>query len=422
MAASEWLGRTLASLGRRRFRRFYIGLLCNMAGFWLRIAATGLFVYELTGSRERLGLITAASLLPWVPIAPLAGVWAERGDPRRWLIRVYIAIAVANAALALGIQWGMVGWTELLIATIVTGCLRGMEMPARHAVVRRLVDVKLLANAIGLNAAGFHFMHAIGFAAGGFLYAVAGPQACYFAVAASSLLMAVQMMRVELEPSTVSVERKHALRELLEGFDYVWHHQITRTLVFGAAGVVCLLLSYRVLMPAIATDTLLQDARGYGFLMSLSGVGSFAAALWVASGSGGRGRRVRNLFSMVWVACAAVLALAWTDSVTIAAGALMVAGFCQVGFMASANTTVQETVPDRLRARVMGIWALLFGAAYPLGGWLQGWAAERWGESRTMSIGVVTAAVLSLLVYLRSARRLTVALRDEMSEADEQLW
>jgi len=327
-----------------------------------------------------------------------------------------------NLLLAIGILGGWVGWKELLTATLATGCLRAMEMPARHVVVRRLVDVRLLANAIGLNAAGFHLMHTIGFAAGGLLYAAAGPQACYFVVSGSSLLMALQLMRVELKPAEVVNGRPHALRELAEGFRYVGRHQITRTLVGGAAGVVCLLLSFRVLMPAIASDTLHQGARGYGFLMSLSGLGCFAAALWVASGSGGRARRVRNLFGMVWMACGAVLVLAWTDSVWLAGGALMVAGFCQVGFMASANTTVQETVPDRLRARVMGIWALLFGAAYPLGAWLQGWAAERWGEGRSLSVGVSLAAVLSLLVYLRSARRLTIALRDEMSQLHEQPW
>ena len=90
--------------------------------------------------------------------------------------------------------------------------------------------------------------------------------------------------------------------------------------------------------------------------------------------------------------------------------------------MASANATVQETVPDYLRARVMGIWALLFGLAYPVGGWLQGWAAERWGERITVSVGVALAALLAALVYVRSARRLSIALRDEMSKTDEQPW
>ena len=421
-AASPWRRRTFASLARAPFRRFYLGLLCNMAGFWLRIAATGLFAFELTNSRACLGIVTAAGLLPWVPIAPLAGVWAERTDPRKWLIGVYVGIALVNGALGAAILNDLVGWPELLVATVATGCLRGMEMPARHAVVRRLVDRTLLSNAIGLNAAGFHLMHAIGFAAAGLLYDATGPGGCYIAVGVTSLLMALQMLRVRLSDPSEAPARQRALRELAAGFRYVWSHHITRALVFGAAGVVMLLLSFRVLMPAITRDVLHLGPKGYGGLMAVSGAGSFAAALWIASGSGGHGRRIRNLFSMVWVACLAVLAVAWTRSVPVAAAAVFVAGFCQVGFMASANTTVQETVPDHLRARVMGIWALLFGLAYPVGGWLQGWAAETWNENVTITIGVAIAALLSLLVYRTSARRLTVALRDEMRKTDEQLW
>jgi predicted MFS family arabinose efflux permease len=281
-------------------------------------------------------------------------------------------------------------------------------------VVRRLVDRPLLANAIGLNAAGFHLMHAIGFAAAGLLYEALGPGACYVAVGAASLLMALQMLRVELDEAPGAPERQHALRELAQGFGYVRDHRITRTLVFGAAAVVLLLLSFRVLMPAIAADVLQLTPSGYGWLMGVSGVGSFAAALWIASGSGGHGRRINNLFVMVWIACFAVLGVAWTHHVAIAALAVLVAGFCQVGFMASANATVQETVPDHLRARVMGIWALLFGLAYPVGGWLQGWAAENWGERITLSVAVAIAAGLSVALFRRSARALSIALRDEM--------
>jgi hypothetical protein len=57
-----------------------------------------------------------------------------------------------------------------------------------------------------------------------------------------------------------------------------------------------------------------------------------------------------------------------------------------------------------------------------VGGWLQGYAAERWSEHTTMTIGVIAAFVLSVLAYKTSARRLSIALRDEMSKTDEQPW
>jgi len=421
LPAGGWRARTFASFARPAFRHYYVGLLFNMAGFWLRIAATAWFAFELTGSRECLGWITMASLLPWVPIAPLAGVWAERVDQRTYLVVVYLAVAAVNVLLGWGILEGIVGWHELVGVTLVISCLRGMELPARHAIVRRLVPVRDLPNAIGLNAAGFHLMNAVGNALAGLMYAVWGPAACFLGVGATSLLMVFQLVRLDLPPQIRPATRKHPLRELADGFRYVASHDVTRTLIGCAAGVVGLLLSFRVLMPAVAKDILGLEAGGYGLLMALSGVGSLAAALWVASGSGGRGRRISNIFVMVWIACGAVAVVAWSSTVVVVGAAMIVAGFTQVGFMASANTTVQEIVPDHLRARVMGIWALIFGAAYPLGGALQGIVAERTSEGLAMTCGASLALIFSLALFATSYRRLTISMRHELRQRDEDL-
>jgi len=418
---SGWRARTFESFAQPAFRAYYVGLLFNMAGFWLRIAATNWFAYELTGSPASLGLITVAALLPWVPIAPIAGVWAERIDQRRYLIAVYIALGVVNTLLATGVALGLVGWHALLGATVVIACLRGMELPARHAIVRRTVERRLLSNAIGLNAAGFHFMHAVGFAAAGLLYFHFGAAGCFYVVAASSIGMAVVLWRLDLPPQVVPAEKKHPLHELREGFAYVGSHGLTRTLVLCAMGVVSLLLSFRVLLPAIIKDRLGFDADGYGYIMGIGGVGSLLAALWVASGAGGPRRRVWNIFGTVWVGCAAVAVVGWTDVWVASAAALLVAGFAQVGFMASANATVQETVPDHLRARVMGIWALIFGAAFPIGGMLQGYVAEAHGESVAIIGGAALALILSLVLFATSARKLTIAVCNEVSHGDEEI-
>lgn len=415
-----WRARTFASFARPTFRAYYVGLLCNMAGFWLRIAATNWYAFELTGSRASLGIITMAALLPWVPIAPIAGVWAERIDQRKYLIAVYAGVALVNLVFAAGISADLVGWNLLLTATIATSVLRGMELPARHAIVRRIVDLPLLGNAIGLNAAGFHVMNAVGFFAAGILYKYVGPDGCFYVVGAASLAMAFVLARLDLPPQVAPEVRKHPVRELKEGFAYVWTHGLTRTLVLCAMGVVGLLLSYRVLMPAIAKERLGLDADGYGFIMGISGIGSILAALWVASGSGGPSRRVWNIFLTVWLGCLAVALIGWTDRVWLSTVGLFAAGFAAVGFMASANTTVQETVPDRLRARVMGIWALIFGAAFPLGGLAQGFIAEAYGEMVSIVGGALLAIGLSLVLFATSARKLTVAVCHEVGEGCEE--
>jgi len=55
---------------------------------------------------------------------------------------------------------------------------------------------------------------------------------------------------------------------------------------------------------------------------------------------------------------------------------LVLSGVGGVTFMSTANTLVQTNVEDRMRGRIMGIWAVSFGGALPIGSFLSGFAAR----------------------------------------------
>lgn len=401
-----WHRRAFAVFRVPAFRVYYAGLLCSMCGFWMRLAATGWLVYDITGSKEKLGLITAASLMPWVVIAPLAGVIADRANLRTLLCSVYLLIAATNALLGFGLVAGWVGVTELVVFSIVLGCLRGVENPMRHSLVRRIVSLDLLPSAIGMNAAGFHLMNAFGFALGGILYSFGAPTT-FFAISIVTIPMAFQILRLSREIGEPFGDRRHVVRELAEGFRYVRTHHLTRNIMTGAFLLIFFLLTYRTVMPAVAKDSLGLDSRGYGWLMAMSGVGSLISALWIASRADTLSGRVRRMIALALLTCGALLALALTRDLVIATASILALGFCQVGFMATANTTVQQTVPDELRGRVMGIWALMFGAAFPLGGYAVAWVAEIWSTQRALVVeaGFGVVFTLAFVVVLRTWAR-----------------
>ncbi len=63
------------------------------------------------------------------------------------------------------------------------------------------------------------------------------------------------------------------------------------------------------------------------------------------------------------------------------------------------NTTLQITVPDELRGRVMSIFFLLFAGSTPVGGYLTGVLAEQVGVTKALlvmaslcSVGIAAAA------------------------------
>ena len=85
------------------------------------------------------------------------------------------------------------------------------------------------------------------------------------------------------------------------------------------------------------------------------------------------------------------------------AAVLMALGFAQIIFMTSCNTTVQIAVPDELRGRVMGLYALVFAGMTPIGALIMGMVAEHWGVSRACAVG--GAAGLVLILALTGAWR-----------------
>jgi predicted MFS family arabinose efflux permease len=62
-------------------------------------------------------------------------------------------------------------------------------------------------------------------------------------------------------------------------------------------------------------------------------------------------------------------------------------------------------VDDRLRGRIMGIWALAFGGSLPLGTMLAGFIADRISPYLTITIFAGVLALAGLVIYLKLPRR-----------------
>jgi MFS family permease len=83
--------------------------------------------------------------------------------------------------------------------------------------------------------------------------------------------------------------------------------------------------------------------------------------------------------------------------------------------MASSNTLIQSMVPDRLRGRVMSVYAMNFMGMAPLGALLSGSLAHTLGAPWTVAIGGMVAIAgagifgLKLPVLRPAAREMIIA-------------
>jgi len=131
-------------------------------------------------------------------------------------------------------------------------------------------------------------------------------------------------------------------------------------------------------------------ASGYGFMMSIMGVGSLAAGLALAFN-----RQTRKHLVIAAAGAFSVILLAFAASAwyPLSLALLMLMGLAMVTFSATANTTVQLTVPDELRGRVMAVYMMVFAGTTPIGSLLAGSVAH----ATSMPISIAAGAIACLL-------------------------
>jgi predicted MFS family arabinose efflux permease len=244
----------------------------------------------------------------------------------------------------------------------------------------------------------------VGPAAAGLLVARYGTAAAFLFNGLSFLAVIAALMAIRTDGAPRPRSGLGMGAEIAEGVRYaVGTPRIA--LVFGLLLSVSLfVVNMNVLVPLIARNVLHEGAHGFGLLMASLGVGAVIGAMAVATLAVGR-PPLWLVVTPAVSAAALLIALSFVRHFGVAAAVLMALGFAQITFMTACNTTVQITVPDELRGRIMGLYALVFAGMTPIGSLIMGSVAERWGVSRACAVGGTMGLLLVTTLTLAWHRR-----------------
>ncbi len=145
------------------------------------------------------------------------------------------------------------------------------------------------------------------------------------------------------------------------------------------------------LLPIFADQVLHIGATGFGFLTASQGVGALVGALSLAVLQ----RRLTsgNIQFAVGLAWSVFLVLfSFSRLYPLSIALLMLAGFCQIIFVATANTRIQAATPDHLRGRVMALYAQALMGVGPVGSFQAGTLAHFFGAPVALAFGAVVSA------------------------------
>ena len=187
------------------------------------------------------------------------------------------------------------------------------------------------------------------------------------------------------------------LADIREGLAFV---RVTPGLRYTLAlvGLMSLtIVNFNVIIPYFARAVYGLREGGFGVLNASFGAGAMIGALWQAS----RPNPLKNLRLGAVLLLLSGLALALAPGGVIAALVLACCGFSMLTFLISANSSVQLTVPDALRGRVMSVYSLVLVGSGPLGALIssnliaQGrWPGPMWGLIVLVALAAVSLGAL----------------------------
>jgi MFS family permease len=389
------------ALSHRNFRLFFVGQIVSLTGTWMQSVAQGWLVLLLTDSPFYVGLVAALGSLGVLVFTLYAGVVADRSDKRRTIIVTQTLQMIQALTLAALVWSGHVTPAAVLVLAAVLGVVSAFDIPTRQAFLVDMVGKDDLMNAIALNTSAFNASRIVGPVVAGLVMTAAGGGTtgtawCFTLNGVSYLAVIVGLLRMRLPAFVPPAVARSAWASFREVLGYLGGDRRAATLVALTALVSLFGFPFLALMPVFARDVLSTDARGYGVLMASVGVGALSGALGVALLS----RRLRPGPVQLAAGTAfglAVAGMAWSRSLGLAALLLVAVGCFMIVNNALTNTMLQTGVPDALRGRLMGFYSFVFVGMAPVGAFLGGAVAERFGVSVAVSAGgLLCAAAVAL--------------------------
>ena len=401
LGGREWRWPTaIRALAHRNYRLFWLGQLVSLTGTWMQRTAQQWLVYRLTGSAFQLGLVTFASFLPVLFLAPFAGVVVDRMNKRTLVTAAQAAAMLHAGVLAALTLTGVVQLWHIVVLAFTIGVVDAFEMPARQAFVIELTGREDLMNAIALNSSVFNGTRILGPALAGLIVAGVGEGAAFAINSLSYLAVIGGLLAMQLRPAIRSEPNGHLLDQIRGGLGYVAGHATIRTLV-GMVGVFSFFgLPYVSLIPVFAVDFLSGGPRELGLMISSVGVGALTGALSLAAfGHVRRKGWLVTAGTLVFALSLAVFSLSrWLP---LSALALAVAGWAQITQLATTNTLLQTQVSDEMRGRVMSTYTWTLSGLFPVGALAMGALAQQWSASTVVLAGAAVCGLFAVLVAWR---------------------
>ncbi len=294
---SKFYGGKLGVLGKRDFRRFYVGYSASLLGSAMSSVAIAFAVLGAGGTPSGLGVVFAANIVPMIAFTLGGGALADRLGRRAVMLAADVTRCAAQGGLAASLYLGHPRLWLFVAAALAVGTGNAFFQPALAGLPVQLAPRDRLGDANALLAAVQPAAQVAGPALAGMLIAATGPAAVVAVDAASYAASAVALVMARF-PGVGQVRSRSLLADLADGWaefrsrDWLWigtvQFALFNLLTWGP---------YLVLGPVLARDYL-GGASAWGTILASYGGGAIIGGLLALGRRPGRPLLVATLATL----------------------------------------------------------------------------------------------------------------------------
>ena len=374
------------------------------AAMWTFIVASQWFTLSESDSSGWVGIITFASMIPFLIVSLPGGLMADRIDRRTLAQIMLFASFIVTAILAVLVISGEVELWHVAVLAFLGGAFRAIQEPTVTALIPNQVPQSVLLNAITLNAATRHGARFFGLLIAVPLMAIPSIGVAGVLVL-SALFAGTSTLMMSLVKTVSSGEGRAGqsviggiLRDMWDGLAYIYKDKAIALFMLLVALHCALVMSFESILPIFSRESLgATDGSVLTLLMMWFGAGSLVGILLLA---GVRSEKLKGQL-LIWTGLFSgitpmILAVSFNVSFGVLASVGM--GLSQATMMALTSAYVQTLAPDRLRGRISSLYILFAGGIMAFANLGYGFAADAFSAPPILLItgALFVAAVLAL--------------------------
>lgn len=380
-----------AALRIPSFRFFLASSMIGVIGGQIQNVAIGWELYERTGLAWTLAVVGGLRALPMILFSLPAGQLADTFDRKRLMMISQLISMLCSIGLAIA-SYQHARIEVFYLFVFLRSMATSLGMPARGAMLPRIVKGPAFSNAVSWGSSGFELALMSGPALGGLIIHFNIPLA--YAIDACCMFVAVFCTAMITYEKIDAPRLKPSLAGLVSGATFVWNHRLILPAITLDLFAV-LLGGATALMPIYAKDILQVGETGMGWLRAAPAMGAVTMAV-ISAHRPPLQRAGRTLLYAVAGYGLCIIVFGLSTNFWLSMAALILSGMCDNISVVVRHTLVQVLTPDALRGRVSAVNSMFIGTSNQLGEFESGAVAHL----TSAVFSVVSGGVGTILVVL----------------------